>query len=87
MFRYILLSLFALLLLTACRGNEDTSINPAIDRTELEQLLDDNTKAIQLLPNSAFAYFNREVSYRALGQNQLADADKTMACSLDTQYC
>ena len=48
--------------------------------------IDDFTKAIQFEP-SALRYANRGISYRALGQPALADADKTMACSLDSQYC
>ena len=30
---------------------------------------------------------NDAVRYRNLGQSTLADADKTMACSLDSQWC
>jgi Tfp pilus assembly protein PilF len=58
-----------------------------VEQLVVEELLDERTKAIQLDPDYAEAYYNRGVSYRALGQNQLADADKTMACSLDTQTC
>ena len=37
--------------------------------------------------NDALAYDNRGKAYRGLSQYALADADKTMACSLDSQYC
>jgi len=49
--------------------------------------IDDHTNAIQLDPGYANAYNNRSIAYRALGQPTLADADKTMACSLDSKYC
>ena len=53
----------------------------------LRYALVDYTKAIQIDPDFAMAYNNRSNSYRGLGQPTLADADKTMACSLDSQYC
>jgi tetratricopeptide (TPR) repeat protein len=50
--------------------------------------INDYTKSIQLDGNNdAMAYNNRSLAYRALGQPTLADADKTMACSLNSQYC
>jgi Flp pilus assembly protein TadD len=47
----------------------------------------DYTKAIQFDPDYALSYNNRGIAYRALGQPTLADADTTMACSLDSKYC
>ena len=50
--------------------------------------INDYTKAIQIGgSNDAVAYNNRSNRYLALGQSTLADADKTMACSLDSKYC
>ena len=47
----------------------------------------DYAKVIQLDPSDAQAYYNRGYSYQELGQPTLADADKTMACSMDRQWC
>jgi uncharacterized repeat protein (TIGR02543 family) len=47
----------------------------------------DYTKTIQLDPDYGLAYDNRGIAYRNLGHTTLADSDKTMACSLDSQYC
>ena len=58
--------------------NEIADIAPAYENSH---------KAIQLDPNLDLAYIGRAYAYRALGQYTLADADETMACSLDSQYC
>ena len=49
--------------------------------------IDEYTTAIEYDPNYAAAYSGRALAYQSLGQPTLADADKTMACSLDSQYC
>ena len=46
----------------------------------------DYTKAIQIDPDFAMAYNNRASTYRSLGEYTLADAEKTVACSSDSQY-
>ena len=51
-----------------------------------QNAINNYTKVIQLDPEYANAYNNRGIAYRALGQPALADADKTMACSLDSKY-
>ena len=52
-----------------------------------QNAINDYTKAIQLDPDYAKAYYNRGTSYAKLGQYTLANADGTMACSLDSKYC
>jgi tetratricopeptide (TPR) repeat protein len=54
---------------------------------EYQNAIDDLSKAIELDPDNIFAYFNRSVVYNMLGEFALSDADKKMACSLDSQYC
>ena len=53
-----------------------------------QDAINDYTKAIQIGgSNDAVAYNNRGIRYRALGQYALSDADETMACSLDSDWC
>ena len=58
-----------------------------VNLRELQNAIDDLSKAIELDPDNIFAYFNRSVVYNMLGEFALSDADKKMACSLDSQYC
>ena len=58
-----------------------------MDLGEYENDIQEYDKVIQLDPNYALSYANRGVGYRNLGQTANADADKTMACSLDSKYC
>ena len=52
----------------------------------LRDALVDYTKAIQIDPDFAMAYNNRGSACRSLGEYTLANAEKTVACSLDSQY-
>ena len=54
---------------------------------QTQKAIDDTTKAIRIDPQNAKAYNNRGIGYRNLREYALADADKSMACSLDTKYC
>jgi len=45
------------------------------------------TKAIQVDPDYALAYYNLSNIYLGLSQPSLAAADKTKVCSLDSKYC
>ena len=49
--------------------------------------IDDYTMSIQVQPGYAWAYHAGASAYRNLGEYTLADADKAMACSLDSQWC
>jgi Flp pilus assembly protein TadD len=45
------------------------------------------SKAILIDPNAADAYNNRGAAYYELGEYSLANAGKTKACSLNSQFC
>ncbi|MBR84574.1 MAG: hypothetical protein CMA85_01320 [Euryarchaeota archaeon] len=47
----------------------------------------DYTKAIQLNPDDADAYYSRGIAYRNLGQYQTANAGETIACYLESSCC
>ena len=57
------------------------------DRGLYEQAIEQYAKAIQLDPDYANAYVNRGISYKNLGQDVKAEADKAKACSVDSQWC
>jgi tetratricopeptide (TPR) repeat protein len=54
---------------------------------QYQTAINDFDKAIQIDPGFALTYINRATAYRNLGEYTLADADQTMACSLDSQWC
>ena len=49
--------------------------------------IEDYTRAIQLDPDLAQAYYNRGIANGQRREYLLADADFTKACSLDSKYC
>lgn len=57
------------------------------DLGKYQRAIQDYTEAIQADPDYAIAYNSRDLTYRALGQFPLANADDARACSLDSQYC
>ena len=55
---------------------------------QYQNAINDYTKAIQIGDNhDALVYFGRSIGYGRLGQATVADADKTMACVLDSHWC
>ncbi len=54
---------------------------------ELEAIVADYTKAIELSPVFADAYSARATIYQRLWQSDLASQDLAKACELDHKYC
>ena len=55
--------------------------------TPIPTLTPDFNRAIELDPNNALGYNNRDLAYGKLGQHDLATKDKKRACELDKTFC
>ena len=54
---------------------------------QYETAIADYTKAIQLDPGYAIAFYNRGVVLGLIGKDDLAKADFKKACELDKSHC
>jgi Flp pilus assembly protein TadD len=69
---------------------EDAYYYRAISYEMLDQYqnaFNDYNKAVLLDPDDAYNYNGRGNAYSNLGQTANANANKTRACSLDSQWC
>ena len=54
---------------------------------QFNQSIKDYSRAIELDSDLAEAYHQRGLSYEQVGDNQKAQEDKDMACSISRKYC